>query len=489
LSALVLVGGLAFSGSGKAGPAAGKTPLPGSYREESFAADPGWEGIDNRPRTKRCTTRTFDFGWNATTQEVGGQFERSNLYRAYYAKVLPAPKTLDDPLTASGTIRVRGARGGGGGVLFGWFNSTTSYDWRTTDFFGLRVDGRGTKTQFFAEYGTENTFAGTVSTDKELTTKSRFDWVLDYQPAGGDYGAGLLRLTVAGLTAEHSLTPEQRADGATFDRFGLLNVQLDGQPMSVFVGGLTLDDAPIDLGADPGWEGSGNHLAKALDCIVHNRQDFGYSAGTAFAGGGTGEIGGVIWRSADKKASYADPTEPLGLDNVLYAEGRIVLEAASSDSDLFIGWFGRTSAARDGSVPTDLVAANLGGLSAWGYRLYPIYRSSGDERDRFSRLQDAPQMTPKRRIWQFWICYEPSADLLGNGRLSVGLTDPAGVLPATQAVIKVKQALRRPARCSTASASATTRTAAIPRSSILDDLRYTVGPGDEGPTARCGPHV
>src|SRR5207248_6358571 len=103
-----------------------------------FSADPLWEGIGNR--VGGCTRRSFAFGWVAPSRSwplgaIGGRLDRSTDYRAYYAKVLPGPKSLDDPLTASGTLRVDGARRGG--VVFGWFDSDASYGWRSPDFLGL----------------------------------------------------------------------------------------------------------------------------------------------------------------------------------------------------------------------------------------------------------------------------------------------------------------------------------------------------------------
>jgi hypothetical protein len=137
----------------------------------------------------------------------------------------------------------------------------------------------------------------------------------------------------APATAELSVSPGHRADDATFDHFGLLNVQLDGAAMTAYVGNLVVDGVPLDLSSAPTWEGHNNTLHGGTDCIVHDRQDFGYSA-TQFAGSDAGEIGGVVWRSAKRSAYYADQTENLTLEDALYAEGKIVLESASSDSDL-----------------------------------------------------------------------------------------------------------------------------------------------------------
>jgi hypothetical protein len=500
-AALLLVGPVASVNRARS---AGATSLsaPGSYRQSTFGVDPSWLASNNDPR-RPCVTRSFGFGWRNTTNasttpgELGGKFARTSYYRAYYAEALAPTKSLNDHLVVSGTVRVPSPNGGG--VLLGWFNESTSYDWRTPDFLGVRINGNGkSKSRLYVEYGTRNTFtpADLVETGVGLdrSRKKRYDFTLEYQPDQGVYGAGLLRLTVvaadaAPATVELSVLRGHRADGATFDHFGFLNVQLDGAPMTAYVGNLVIDGVPLDLSSAPTWEGHNNTLGGGTDCIVHDRQDFGYSA-TQFAGSEAGEIGGLVWRSAKRSAYYADQTENLTLENALYAEGKIVLESASSDSDLFLGWFNSTSAVSPatGDTPTNMLAADLGGPSRWGHRLFPVYHTSGSLRGGFSagQMDEAPMLTPKHSSWQWWICYQPQADLSGNGRMTVGLVDSSGQTPGTQAVIPV------PAQAKAAGA-------VFNRFGIrnlergghdvivyLDDLRYTVGPGDVGPVERCG---
>ena len=465
----------------------GRGPAAGSYREESFSTDPGWLGVGNRPGTKPCTTRSFGFGWRPGDKRkapsIGGTLERSSNYRAYYAKVLPGTVDLDDHLIASGTLSIGGGSSTAG-ALFGWFDAGSSYDWRTTNTLVIRLDA-AKKGYAYAELGTADTFAATAKVAKGLDQKKWYDWALEYLPDAGATGSGLIRLTVGGSTAEVSLTPAQRADGATFDRFGLLDVQLAGSTATASFANLTLDGVPIDLGSDPGWEASKNNLKQAVDCFVHGRQDFGYSGGTTVAGGEPGEIGGLMWRTERKVASYADRTGDLGLDDPLYAEGSIVLDRASTDSDLFIGWFNAASAAEPGrSVPTDIVAAELGGPSEWGYRLYPVYRAGG-ARGTYPSPKDAPLVTSKGRVFKWWICLAPAVDADGNGRLTVGLVDPAQPAAAETASMPV-------------SATAGAAGPVLNRFGIrnlergghsvvvhLDDLRYTVGPGDAPPPGRC----
>lgn len=483
LAVLVSVGAVSVHATASA-------PAPGSYRETSFDSDPQWEGVGNRSR--KCTSRTFAFGWSATRAggQIGGSVSRSSSYQAYYAKVLSETKRLDDPLTASGTIKITNSRSGS--VLFGWFNSQTSVDWRPPDSLGMRIDGHGKKASVFVEYGTQSTFARSVNATDELLTKKPYAWTLEYLPDGGQWGVGLLRLTLAGLTSEVSVRPEHRIDGASFDRFGFLNVQLDGRPIGAYIDSLTLDGEPIELATDPHWEGSNNTLVNAPDCIVRHGQDFGYSAGTQFAGGEPGEVGGLVWRSSkgnDWKATakYADTTANLGFDDALYAEGSIALERAWADGDVFIGWFNATSTTPDGQgMPLNILAANLGGPSEWGYRLYPLYRSRGDKRDTFSDARNAPRLTPKHRVWRWWICYLPTAGGLQSGRITVGLEDPSGELPTTTATLKVSKGAKESGAVLNRFGIRNFEDGGNGVVFYVDDLRYTVGPGDVGPPERCG---
>ncbi len=497
--AVLLLGG-ALSPAQARSAAASSAAAPGSYRQNDFSADPGWEGQRNHSNS-RCAKRSFSFGWSGTTLasstpgEIGGKIERSSLYRAYYAERLPAVRSLDDSLTVTGTIRV--PKPNGGGALLGWFDAATSYDWRTPDFLGLRVNGVGSKARLSAEYGTANTFAAPDLGDPGvgLEPRRRYAFTLEYEPDQGDFGTGLLRLTVvppggAPASTEISIVPAHRADGATFDHFGLLNVQLDGRPMTVYVGNLAVDGTPVDLTSAPPWDSENTNLSNAVDCRIHDRQDFGYSS-TSFAGSAAGEIGGLVWRSTKRRtAYYADPTSTLTLQDSLYAEGLIDLESAAPDSDLFIGWFSRSStlASSSSGTPANLVAAQLGGPSAWGFRLFPAYHTSGKLRGSLpnSAMSTAPMLTPKHHPWEWWVCYQPNADSAGNGRLTVGLADPTGARPVSSTAITV------PPEAKTADAQLdrfgirNLETGGHDVVVYLDELRYTVGPGDAGPGDRCG---
>jgi len=481
--------------------APGPSQSPPAYKESSFATDPLWEGVGNRLRA--CTRRSFSFGWMAPsrtwpTGAIGGRLDRATDFRAYYAEALPEPRTLDDGLTASGMLQVDGLSRGG--ALFGWFNSADSYDWRTADFLGLRLDRIGRGVVAYGEYGTRNTFTETTDPVR-FSARRAVAWTLQYLPDEGVDSAGLVRLIVGNRKVEVSLKAAHRTDGATFDRFGLLNDQVEGPSLTVTFANLTLDNGPIDLSRDPAWDGSNNRLAGASDCVVHDHHDFGYAAGIALAGD-PGAIGGLVWRSQHGRAYYGDPIETVGLDDQLYAAGSIELESASSDADTFIGWFSDRSVRKGGDLPTNLVGADLGGPSEWGTRLYPVYHSGGSlgggyaplglidpstfDPLAFDRFADTPLVT-KHHLWHFWLCYRPNTDGVGNGRLFVGLEDPAGLLSGARVSISVKKAARDEHAVLNRFGIRAFETGGHSLIFYLDDLRYTSGPGDVGPDERCTP--
>lgn len=124
------------------------------------------------------------------------------------------------------------------------------------------------------------------------------------------------------------------------DRFGFFNMQMYHGMMKLFVSDLTLNGKRIDLGADPGWEGRGNRVTfKERD---FQRQDFGYSPGTNFAGGARGEIGGQFYNVEPVDplhGYYADDVGRLTLDDPIRFSGKISFTELSTDAGMFFGFF------------------------------------------------------------------------------------------------------------------------------------------------------
>src|SRR5262249_25406409 len=169
---------------------------------------------------------------------------------------------------------------------------------------------------------------------------TRYSWTLDYDP-DARAGKGQFRFT----TKSNSTKPEEfegkeftvelpdgfKKEGASFDRFGMMNMMKSGGHMMAYFGDVQFDGKTSDFSKDPGWVGSGTR-ATYEDREQAGAHDFGFSAKTNFAGGMAGEVGGGLWR-AGKYAYYADRIGPLSLDDKLEASGKVILKVGAPDSD------------------------------------------------------------------------------------------------------------------------------------------------------------
>src|SRR5262245_59093370 len=214
-------------------------------RTERFDKDPGWEGRNNRATEPAKRTVRQDFGYSPTAHAGGKPGEVGGLITpaaepAYYARKI-APKTLNDPLTASGRLACKGRPFH---VLIGFFNAGTVNEWRTPNTVALRLLGRGDVFYAYVEYATSRWRAGgdspggfaTVKDPKTGRARPRgfrtgvsHEWSLRYDPAGNK-GGGSVTVTLGGETAVCHLAPGHKADGATFDRVGRLAVVKGARP-------------------------------------------------------------------------------------------------------------------------------------------------------------------------------------------------------------------------------------------------------------------
>jgi hypothetical protein len=128
------------------------------------------------------------------------------------------------------------------------------------------------------------------------------------------------------------LSPGHKADGAEFNRFGVLNVnkQFDSGG-TLWLAGPIIHGEREDFGRDPQWEGSGNR--RTYDTRnVRPRFDFGYSRTRHAGGQALGELGGLLFRGdcrdGDRLAAYGDRLSPLTLDWPLRASGTVCLRRA-----------------------------------------------------------------------------------------------------------------------------------------------------------------
>jgi hypothetical protein len=93
---------------------------------------------------------------------------------------------------------------------------------------------------------------------KELPTGQAYQWSITYDPHANG-GRGRVTATLNVDTASDELSADHKADGAEFNRFGLLNVTKQWDS----AGKLWLDDVTIngereDFSRDPAWDSSGN---------------------------------------------------------------------------------------------------------------------------------------------------------------------------------------------------------------------------------------
>ncbi len=320
-----------------------------SLREPNLGVDPGWEGYRNRLLpAERMLTRQ-DFGYHATQHaggdaagEIGGWVQRS-LTPANYAIKLPRELSLDDHLVASGKMAVS-ENSGASGVLIGWFHRT-SRSWRTTNSLAFRADGNGDTYWLFVEYGTRNGRTGGIGAfegERYQTTKTKpfpadgatHSWHLEYDPDGND-GAGSVEFRIDDRTYEFGVRPEDRKDGALFDRFGIWNQETTGDGMRIWLDDLVINGTKHSFDDNPQWEAFGNRTEFSED-VVRPFHDFGFVAPTE--DGANGSIGGIIWRD-ERPSYYADRVGPMSLDNELYAEGTVRFVASGPDSAIYLGWF------------------------------------------------------------------------------------------------------------------------------------------------------
>jgi hypothetical protein len=431
-----------------------REPPKSALRTESFDADPGWEGHNNRVVPKNVPTVRQDFGYSKTHfagragGEVGGVIQRSTTPASYAAEI--AAKTLDDRLTASGTFAVTASHPGAG-VFFGFFNSRQpGGSGRPIGSLGLDFDFEGQGGRLAVRLITGgNKSCGTFVTPylpgKFRPTPirndgTRYRWTLDYDPnaAGGngrftftmtsdthttqDYG----RLPEASekeaqarfpntTTFAVEVPPGYRKEGATFDRFGVLNMMKAGGTATMYFDDLTYNGRSQDFARDPEWVGAGNRVT-FKDREQVGAHDFGYSK-AAHAGGPAGEVGGGLWRSGDF-GYYADRVGPLDLRQRLEARGKVKLVTAGPDSDMFLGWFSSASKGRKSGDARDFVGVHVGGPTRVGHYFIPVFATAEGTR---GKVEKGPVIVPGK-VYDWSLVYDPAGHG-GDGEIAVTLGD------------------------------------------------------------------
>jgi len=419
-------------------------------RTEHFDKDPGWESINSRNRSDKKRTVKQDFGYSATAHAGGQPGEAGGYFTpaadpAFYAKKL-SPKTLNDTLTASGRLNCTGKVFH---VQLGFFNSETVNEWRTPNCIAIRLQGRGDKFFAYVEYATSQWRAGADSpggfaTERDPATgrnqlrgfplNESMEWTLSYDPKGNQ-GAGTITVTIGKETSICHLNPGHLADGAVFNRFGLLNVS-----KSADTGGeLWIDDVIINgekegFTRNPNWDERGNRTTFE-SANIRPRFDFGYSPTHHAGGKAAGEMGGLVFRGdcrdAKKLAAYGDRLSTLRLNKPLQASGKVSLHRAVTDSTVLLGFYHskdslEVNPSQSSGIPKSFFGVAIEGPSREGFLFYPMYRYLGDEQG-YAKGIVQPRMNPDGKPHNWSLTYEPIRTT-GKSRVVVKLDDKSVAL-------------------------------------------------------------
>jgi len=464
-------------------------------KTETFDVDPGWDGRNNRALQPEPRQIVQNFGFDMSGSNAGGPAGEIGGFitpagePAYYGKVI-SPKSFSDTLSASGILNVPQ---GGGHTLIGFFNADTVNEWRTPNTIALRIYGRGAHFLAYAEYGTGLWRAGGATLGGEAPIPSGapiYPFSLNYDPTGAG-GLGAVTATVGSHTVFIPLEPGHKADGAMFNRFGILNVVKSADdPGQVWLDNLIIDGQIHRFNTDPGWDQLNNRNTY-LSTNVRPRFDFGYSPATNFAGGQSGgEIGGHTFRgdsrvefNGSRMAYYGDQlNETLSLDQPLHAEGKVAFRRGVSDSTTLIGFFHsddsmRSSNSQVSATPENFVGAAIEGPSAEGFYLYPTYgldpegvRASGGR-----GTPTPPYIYPNGESHRWTLDYDPSGNG-GAGSIIVTLDGQAVTLNLDAGHKQIGAHFNR-------FGIITTHIDGNGQTVYFDDLTYTIGTVPEPSTA------
>jgi hypothetical protein len=210
-------------------------------REQDFSQDPKWDASGNRAKYQtKDVGGAHDFGFSKTNYaggkagEVGGTFWRSGKY-AYYADKI-GPLSLDDRLEASGKVVLRSGAPDSD-MFLGWFNSANKDEPPTKagHFLGVHVGGPTRVGHYFhpslaTAKGTKSQAAG----GPVLTPGKVYDWSLVYDPTA-EGGNGAITVTLGKESVTLPLKKGLKAQGATFDRFGVFTPNIGGQIVRIYL--------------------------------------------------------------------------------------------------------------------------------------------------------------------------------------------------------------------------------------------------------------
>jgi hypothetical protein len=448
---------------------------------ESFDHDPGWEGRNNHIVPTSVATVKRDFGYSPThlageqAGEMGGTVWRATTPAFYAARL--APKTLNDKLRASGTFAFT-ATSGTSGAVFGWFNARQPGGTRPLQSLAMDFDGEPTGVRLAVRLITAaNRSCGTFITPfipgKYRPTPirndgTRYTWNLSYDPEA-NAGHGRVEFSIRAQGALHEkfegqvftfdLPEDFKKEEVVFDRFGLMNAQRPGRPLTVFFDDLQFDGRTEDFSQAPDWDGSGNRDSYR-EQDVGGAHNFGFSPQTALAGGTPGELGGAVWRTEKDFAYYADRVGPLTTNQRLEASGRVMLAVGAPDSAACIGFFNSATVGAP-MTATNFVGVEIEGPTRVGHYFRPCYTTATGRR---AAVKTGPVLVPgKPHQWK--LVYDPAAHN-GAGTVEVTLDGKTTTLELTPPLRAAGAAFDRFGLLSTRPGGSLVKI-------YFDDLKYT----------------
>jgi hypothetical protein len=219
-------------------------------KKQDFSHDPGWDGAGNRATyVEQQSVGAHDYGFSAATHfaggrpgEIGGVLWRGGSY-SYYADRI-GPLTLNERLQASGKVVLKSGAPDSD-MFVGWFSSANK-DKPPTDagnFVGVHVGGPTRVGHYFQP--SLATATGTKSQPKTgavLTPGQIYDFSIIYDPAAGN-GNGALTVTLGNHSETLALKAGLKAQGGSFDRFGLFTPAVGGQSVRIYFDDLSYTSA------------------------------------------------------------------------------------------------------------------------------------------------------------------------------------------------------------------------------------------------------
>jgi hypothetical protein len=223
-------------------------------RTYAFDEDPGWIGQGNQARFAERVIRPFhDYGQAPRNNPlsdtaIGGIIFRDE--RPSYFGLPVGPFSLDDELYAAGRLALVGASSDSG-VYLGWFNSktkqanlTAEHEARQPDLLALLIEGPSRIGHYVRPAVSLSNRQGRTADGADGWPTIRPDgrihnWEFRYQPLS-DGAGGTITLEFDSVSKAFSITAAERATGATFDRFGLFNMQSGGHQVEFYVDQLRL---------------------------------------------------------------------------------------------------------------------------------------------------------------------------------------------------------------------------------------------------------